>query len=115
MSISAQISSAGNEHTFSISGHLDVSSYPDCRQVLGQGDPACRSVIDLSQAEYMDNSALGMLLLMREKVGGDTARIAIVVKNPEIKKILEVANFQRIFELKSPSNFSNDDIDKDLE
>jgi hypothetical protein len=37
------------------------------------------------------------------------------VKTPEIKKILEVANFQRIFELKSPSNFSNDDIDKDLE
>jgi anti-anti-sigma factor len=54
-------------------------------------------VVDLKGAEYMDSSALGMLLLLREHFGGQAAKVTIVNTSPEIRKILEIANFDRLF------------------
>ena len=45
----------------------------------------------------MDSSALGMLLLLREHAGGDRASIKIVHCQPEVKKILTIANFHPLF------------------
>ncbi|MBF0285061.1 MAG: STAS domain-containing protein [Magnetococcales bacterium] len=56
-------------------------------------------VIDLTGAEYIDSSALGMLLLLREEAGGNEADIEIINARPEIRKILETANFQRLFKI----------------
>ena len=51
----------------------------------------------MGEAEYLDSSALGMLLLMREHAGGDHAKIRIVNCRPQIKNILKVANFAKLF------------------
>ena len=53
-------------------------------------------VLDLRDTQYMDSSALGMLLQLREHAGG--ARTAIQIKNakPAIREILSVANFQQL-------------------
>ena len=47
----------------------------------------------------MDSSALGMLLILRERAGGDAAKISIKNRNPEIKKILEISNFEKVFKI----------------
>ena len=54
----------------------------------------------MTDADYMDSSALGMLLLLREHAGGDNAKIEVVGCKPEIKKILAIANFQKLFDIK---------------
>ena len=60
--------------------------------------PAGTSVtIDLSAADYIDSAGLGMLIRLREHVGGDANRITLTGANPTVKKILEVANFGRLF------------------
>ena len=43
--------------------------------------------------------SLGMLLLLREHAGGDQANIQIVHCQPEVKKILTIANFHHLFYL----------------
>ena len=48
---------------------------------------------------YLDSSALGMLLLLRDHAGGDTANIKIVNCNPDVKKILTISNFEQLFSI----------------
>jgi anti-anti-sigma factor len=53
----------------------------------------------MAGTDYMDSSALGMLLLLRERVGNDKAEIAITHCNPEIRKIFKISNFDRLFKI----------------
>ena len=55
--------------------------------------------VDLSHTEYMDSSALGMLLLLREHAGGDKAKITLRNPNQTVGKILRIANFDKLFEI----------------
>ena len=48
--------------------------------------------IDMERLTYMDSSALGMLLLLREFVNGDSKRVVITNCNHEIRKIFKIAN-----------------------
>ena len=51
--------------------------------------------IDLGGVEYLDSSALGMLLLLRERLGGKP----IVLSNTRgtVRQVLEIANFHQLF------------------
>ncbi len=53
--------------------------------------------IDLSKVEYLDSSALGMLLLLRERA--QTAGVTVVLCKPSstVMQILEIANFNKLF------------------
>ena len=55
--------------------------------------------LDLSSTVYLDSAALGMLLAMREHFGGDKAKISIVGCNDQIKRILNIAHFSRLFDI----------------
>jgi HptB-dependent secretion and biofilm anti anti-sigma factor len=98
MALVTRISSDGKAVTVDISGRFDFSMHQEFRQVYEQ-DPGgtTQYIINLHQTEYMDSSALGMLLLLREHAGGDRANIKIVHCQPEVKKILTIANFQHLF------------------
>lgn len=65
----------------------------------GDDNQGRRFVIDLAGTEYIDSSALGMLLLLREEAGANESDIEIINTRPEIRKILETANFQRLFKI----------------
>jgi anti-anti-sigma factor len=54
--------------------------------------------VDMSSTEYVDSSALGMLLMLKNSIA---SKDDISIKNakPEVKKILEIANFGQLFSL----------------
>ena len=54
-------------------------------------------VIDLKESDYLDSSALGMLLALRDYAGGDEANIRIVDSNPDVKKILVITKLDELF------------------
>ncbi|MBF0455896.1 MAG: STAS domain-containing protein [Magnetococcales bacterium] len=56
-------------------------------------------VLDFSGVNHLDSSALGMLLMAREKVGGTRARISLVNCNQKIQRILSVAQFHMLFRI----------------
>jgi len=99
--ISAQLSHDGHQAVICIDGNFDFSVYKQFRDAYIQFEAGKVSfMIDLSRTEYMDSSALGMLLLLKEHVGGDKSRLEIRNARPEVEKILRIANFDKLLELR---------------
>lgn len=99
MPLISDVSGDAKTKTIKVSGRFDFSAqneFRDCYHSLSPDD-GVEFVIDMASANYIDSSALGMLLMMREHMGGDSANISIVHCAPEIKNILNVANFQTLF------------------
>ena len=100
MALATQVSADSKVITIDISGRFDFSLHQEFRQVYEHTPGAAvQYIIDLSHTEYLDSSALGMLLLLREYAGGDQANITIVHCRPQVKKILTIANFHQLFHL----------------
>ena len=98
MSINAQVSPDGGELTIAISGRFDFSLHQEFRDSYAQLESAPhRYRIDLAEADYLDSSALGMLLILRDHAGGDQAEVEIVNCNGDVRKILTISNFEQLF------------------
>jgi anti-anti-sigma factor len=100
MPITSQASADGQNIQIKVDGRFDFSTYEQFRAAYKQAAGAgTRYVIDMRQTEYMDSSALGMLLLLRERSGGDNADIKIINCNPEIRQVFRIAQFERLFDI----------------
>lgn len=101
MPVTSEVSADGKTTTIKIAGRFDFAVQNEFRDCYHDTAPANdnKFVIDMSTANYMDSSALGMLLMMREHLGGNSANISIINCSPEIKSILNVANFQSLFSM----------------
>jgi len=100
MSIESVASPNGDELTICIGGRFDFSAHQEFRDSYERNDvdPATY-VVDLNRTTYLDSSALGMLLLLRDHAGGDNAEIRIVNCNRDVKKILTISNFEQLFSI----------------
>jgi anti-anti-sigma regulatory factor len=47
----------------------------------------------------MDSSALGMLLLLRDHAGGDDAEVQVINISSDVRKILAISNFDKLFDI----------------
>ncbi|MNJ01264.1 hypothetical protein D3C73_1608430 [compost metagenome] len=56
-------------------------------------------VVDLKDATYLDSSALGMLLLLRDHAGGDESDVRLVNSSTDVRKILAISNFDKLFDI----------------
>ncbi|BFM06733.1 STAS domain-containing protein [Halioxenophilus aromaticivorans] len=98
MAVSAKIDVPDQSLVISIIGRFDFSSHNDFRSAYESLDPLPGNIrIDMKQASFIDSSALGMLLILRDFAGGNDANIAITHCNDEVRSILEVANFDDLF------------------
>lgn len=91
----------GGELTIKIEGRFDFSAHQEFRDAYEKSaDNASGFVVDMQEATYLDSSALGMLLLLRDHAGGDNSDIHIVNCNSDVKKILTISNFEQLFTIK---------------
>ncbi|MCP5181177.1 MAG: STAS domain-containing protein [Pseudomonadales bacterium] len=98
MAIQQEISSDGAEVRILVSGRFDFSAHKDFRESYEEIDVApTKYTIDLSEANYLDSSALGMLLLLRDHANSGSAKVEIVNCSPEVRKILAISNFEQLF------------------
>jgi len=83
-----------------VSGCFDYRVYESFKasyQALPEDSP-CISV-DLTETDYLDSSALGMLLMLREHFGR-AADILLVNPRPDVLRVLAVANFDKLFSIR---------------
>lgn len=93
-----QTSTSNSEVTIKVDGRFDFSDHQAFREAYEEQNPdVSKYVIDMSTASYLDSSALGMLLLLRDYAGGDQANIEIVNCNDDVKKILTISSFEQLF------------------
>ncbi|WP_417500815.1 STAS domain-containing protein [Marinobacter sp.] len=84
-----------------IEGRFDFSTHQAFRDAYEHsGASVSNYIVDLSEATYLDSSALGMLLLLRDHAGGDNAKIAIENCNNDVRKILTISNFEQLFTIR---------------
>jgi HptB-dependent secretion and biofilm anti anti-sigma factor len=81
-----------------IGGRFDFHCYQAFCEAFEGREGVDEYRVDLAGAEYIDSSAMGMLLLLREKVG-TRGTIKVINCNPAVRRTLEIANFQRLFPL----------------
>lgn len=100
MTIRREISGDGKVLTISIAGRFDIATYKDFGEVYkDQIGSVTKWVLDMTAVEYLDSSALGMLLMLRERSGGDSEAIDIVNCSPGVRKIFDTANFNKLFHI----------------
>ncbi|MFG1498232.1 STAS domain-containing protein [Saccharospirillum sp. HFRX-1] len=100
MTVSAIPNDNGTEITIKITGRFDFSSHQEFRQIYENAAPDIQGyIIDMGEATYLDSSALGMLLLLRDHAGGDNSDIRIINCNEDVRKILSISNFGQLFRI----------------
>jgi anti-anti-sigma factor len=53
--------------------------------------------LHMSQIDYIDSAALGMLLIVREKANLAKKSISLSSPSAAVKQVLEIANFEKLF------------------
>ena len=98
-----------------LEGEVDVYTAPQLKQqmisLLEKG--ASQMVIDLTKVEYLDSTALGVLIgglkRMREKDGN----LAIVCPNPRIRRVFEITGLDKIFDIYNSSEDAQKSLGKE--
>jgi HptB-dependent secretion and biofilm anti anti-sigma factor len=53
--------------------------------------------VDLAEVSYLDSSALGMLLMLRDKAKAANKDVALVGVKGSVRQVLDIANFAKLF------------------
>lgn len=56
--------------------------------------------IDLGSVDYLDSSALGMLLMLREKAQAANKTVALTNCRGSVRQVLDIANFAKLFPIR---------------
>ena len=92
-----QFSDNNGTVTLRLTGRFDFRLIKEFHEMLKK-DPRTW-VVDFSGVEYVDSSALGMLLLLRDHVKGDGQRVRLRGAHGHPRDVLLMAKFDRMFTL----------------
>ena len=98
MSVVTEVSPDGQKLTISVKGRFDFAKHQEIRESYEHKDLGA-VVVDLKEATYLDSSALGMLLLLRDHAGGENSDIRVVNSSSDVRKILAISNFDKLFDI----------------
>jgi len=94
--------SESGKATIKLVGRFDFNTHREFRAAYEPlvGDLAVQSVtVDFSGVDYLDSSALGMLLMLRDKLGGAGKEVALTGVRGNVKQVLDIANFGKLFQI----------------
>ncbi|MFV8833634.1 STAS domain-containing protein [Aquisalimonas sp.] len=83
-----------------VTGQFDFGLHRDFRDAYRDASDVKRFVVDLQNTDYMDSSALGMLLLLREHAENQVAQVELRNVRGELERILRIANFHQLFPMR---------------
>ncbi|MBF0549813.1 MAG: STAS domain-containing protein [Deltaproteobacteria bacterium] len=100
MAFKTVTSEEGKTLYISLTGRFDITAHRDFIQAYKDKlDLVSKVVVDLAAVEYIDSSALGMLLILREKAGGEKADISLLNCSPDVTRIIQTVHFDKMFHL----------------
>jgi anti-anti-sigma factor len=68
-------------------------------QSILDSDEITDIALDFSRVCYLDSSALGMMVLFQKKAKGKNINVKICGAKDSTREILQIANFDRLFEI----------------
>jgi anti-anti-sigma factor len=91
-----------NHAILSLGGRFDFNSHREFKSAYTTllSDAAIKTLeVNLSGVDYLDSSALGMLLMLRERTDAAGKEVSLSKPNPTVVKILDIANFGKLFKI----------------
>lgn len=84
-----------------MSGRFTFNDHPEFREILQQmTEPAIRQIVlHMSQVEFVDSAALGMLLLANDEAEKHQKRLVISGAKGQVKKMFDMAHFNTLFSM----------------
>ena len=64
--------------------------------------------IEMSKLDYIDSSALGMLVLLNDRAKEVNKSVALLNASDAVSQLLEVANFSQIFSIRHAASFNTE-------
>ncbi|MCU7940225.1 MAG: STAS domain-containing protein [gamma proteobacterium symbiont of Bathyaustriella thionipta] len=96
MPILSDLSENGRALTIKIIGKFQFPMASEFRRAYTNVDQVEEYSLDLQESEYLDSSALGMIIALWEYVERDKNRIKVINASEEVKNILKSANFDQL-------------------
>lgn len=95
----ANVTVADGRAIVKLQGRFDFNAHREFREAVDQamGGTAREVHIDMGAVDYLDSSALGMLLMLRDKAKGASRDVALTNCSGAVKQVLEIANFSKLF------------------
>lgn len=96
------ITKEGAKAIIKLAGRFDFNAH---REFRASYDPLITDVdintvvVDFSGVDYLDSSALGMLLMLRDKLGGVNKAVILTGVKGSVKQVLDIANFGKLFQI----------------
>ncbi|AGP85026.1 STAS domain-containing protein [Alteromonas mediterranea] len=101
MEIRSSYQNQGQTLIIDVGTKFDFSKVEDFRNAYDKiDDDVAHIAVDLSQTEYMDSSALGMLLNMQKSLANKELSYSIENARPQVAKILKISRFDKKFDIK---------------
>ena len=98
MSITVNKNDEQNALVISVPGRFDFSKHNEFRKAYKDINIENGIYeIDLRATEYLDSSALGMMLLLKEIADENSSIVKITHANNELREILRIASFDKLF------------------
>ncbi len=83
-----------------LEGRFDFNAHREFREAVDSAMQmqGIREIqLDLFKVAYLDSSALGMLLMLRDKAQGKNLRVQLANCGAAVRQVLEIANFSKLF------------------
>lgn len=97
----ANVTTSGNCTVVSLKGRFDFNAHREFREAVDKAtqESASEIRIDLDGVDYLDSSALGMLLMLRDKAKGQSKTVSLANCRGAVKQVIEIANFSKLFQI----------------
>lgn len=97
----ATVSVADGKAVIKLQGRFDFNAHREFREAVDKSmEGTAREVlVDLSGVDYLDSSALGMLLMLRDKAKTAAREVALTNCSGAVKQVLDIANFSKLFRI----------------
>ena len=98
----ANTSVSNGEARIKLVGRFDFNSHREFRaayESLMDNAEVRTLVVDLAGVDYLDSSALGMLLMVRDKASSANKAILLANAQSGVKQVLDIANFSKLFKM----------------
>ena len=88
-----------NFYTISLEKNFDFEGHNDFRTLLKEAfaKNSNKIVLDFSKVEYMDSSALGMLMLAKHESESNNCTVELINVHDFSEKILRTVEFDKLF------------------
>lgn len=96
------VSKTSDSATIHLRGRFTFGAHREFKNAYTQkiDNPQIRDIIvDLSEVHYVDSSALGMLLVLRDRIQASNKNLVLSKPSSFVSKTFDIANFRQIFSI----------------